>query len=119
MKYILSFSWIRNWNSFEYENQRLIVFFIFAAIVLLILIYVVIPLIELTYKRLFNSEHNKKIKSNWKDSKNQNHKQDERNPKNFSKNIEGRLLKLKDLLSKGIIDNKEYEKQREKILNEL
>ena len=37
----------------------------------------------------------------------------------YNDDIDKRLNKLKDLLDKGIIDRQEYEKQREKIINEL
>ena len=55
--------------------------------------------------------------SHWyKDNKHHffNKKQDR-----YNDDIDKRLNKLKDLLDKGIIDRQEYEKQREKIINEL
>ena len=37
----------------------------------------------------------------------------------FNDGVEGRLLKLKDLLDRGVINRQEYERQREKIINDL
>jgi len=42
-----------------------------------------------------------------------------KNKNKFNDGVEGRLLKLKDLLDRGVINRQEYERQREKIINDL
>jgi|AACY02.13.fsa_nt_gi hypothetical protein len=190
MKYIASFSWLRNWNSYDNELQRLIILLVIGIICLLILFFVIIPLIKFIYKFIFNSDYNKEIKSNWrelfsslslltirnyisgslpksernifikrwiayyiilffitnlisislspivffavlgmliiglisswtKDSKTNFFKNSKKNSNIPPDHTEERLLKIKDLLNRGIINEEEYENQRKKILNEL